>query len=161
MKLNTKTFANEDVSGNRVYMTIYYNDEGEHQNATIALKLKEENNPRQLGNFDFKTRTFYCKRNTEKHFHRKSKSFGFNWTILNDTFLNVDNVYIIVDEEEHYKIPIHLIKEYGTFLNFKQQGFELQRFMSFELIKRYSKIPRNPNHKNEDNETDPKDTPQD
>ena len=160
MKLNTKTFANEDVSGNKVYMTIYYNEDGQHQNATIALKLKEERNPRQLGNFDFITRTFYCKRSTDKHLHRKSKSFGFNWTILSDVFLDVDNVYIIVDEEDHYKIPIKLIKEYGTFLNFKQQGFELQRFMSFDLIKRYSKIPKNPNKK-EDNETDPKDSPED
>lgn len=97
-----------------------------------------------LGTFDFNTRTFYCKRSIAKHLHRKSKSFGFNWTILGDAFLSVENVYIIVDDTDHYCFQISLIKDYGQFLNFKQQGFELQRFMSFELIKRYSKIPKHP-----------------
>jgi hypothetical protein len=144
MNLYTKTFANEDISGNRVIMSIYYDENNNQQNATIKLHLKEEKDSRQLGTFDFKTKIFYCKRNTAKHLHRKSNSFGFNWTVLNDAYLSVEKVHIIVDEEEHFEFPISLIKDYGHFLNFKQQGFELQRFMSFELIKRYSKIPRKP-----------------
>ena len=161
MILNSKMFANDDNSGNRVYMRVFFNEHGEHQNANIHLKLKDEKNPRQLGSYDFFTRTFYCKRNTAKHLHRKSNSFGFNWTILSDAFLSVENVYIIVDDTDHYQIPITLIKDYGSFLNFKHQGFELQRFMSFELIKRYSKVPRNPKKKSDDNETDPSDAPKD
>lgn len=155
MILNSKMFANDDNSGNRVYMRIFFNEHGEHQNANIHLKLKSEKSPRLLGSYDFITRTFYCKRNEAKHLHRKSKSFGFNWTILSDTFLSVENVYIIVDDTDHYQIPLKLIQDYGSFLNFKSQGFELQRFMSFELIKRYSKVPRNPN-KNGSNEDKPK-----
>ena len=151
MILGSKTFANEDASGNKVYLRIFYDENNVHQNANIHLKLKEEATPRLLGTFDFITRTFHCKRNTSKHLHRKSKSFGFNWTILNDTFLAVEKVYIIVDEENHYCFPISLIKEYGHFLNFKQQGFELQKFMNFDLIKRYSKTPRNPNNDQKDN----------
>jgi hypothetical protein len=151
MILGSKTFANEDASGNKVYLRIFYDENNVHQNANIHLKLKEEATPRLLGTFDFITRTFHCKRNTSKHLHRKSKSFGFNWTILNDTFLAVEKVYIIVDEEDHYCFPISLIKEYGHFLNFKQQGFELQKFMNFDLIKRYSKTPRNPNNDQKDN----------
>jgi hypothetical protein len=147
MILYTKTFANEDSSGNKVYMRIFFDENNEHQSANIHLKLKEEKAPRMLGNFDFQTRTFYCKRSMSKHLHRKSRSFGFNWTILGDAFLSVENVYIIVDDSEHYMFPITLIKDYGHFLNFKQQGFELQRFMSFDLIKRYSKIPKHPNDK--------------
>jgi hypothetical protein len=145
MNLYTKTFANEDNAGNKVYLRVFYDENDQHQSANVHLKLKEENSPRQLGSFDFNDRTFYCKRSTAKHLHRKTKSFGFNWTILNDAYLSVEYVYIIVDDTEHYKFPITLIKDYGTFLNFKQQGFELQRFMSFELIKRYSKIPKYPN----------------
>lgn len=150
MNLYTKTFANEDNAGNRVYMRIFFDEKDRRQSANIHLKLQKETNPRMLGTFDFQTRTFYCKRSIAKHLHRKSKSFGFNWTILNDAFLSVENVYIIVDDSEHYQFPITLIKDYGQFLNFKQQGFELQKFMSFDLIKRYSKIPRNPNNDKKD-----------
>ncbi len=161
MNLYTKTFANEDNSGNKVYLRVFFDEENNHHSANIHLKLKEEKSPRQLGSFDFKTRTFYCKRNIGKHLHRKSQSFGFNWTILNDVFLGVENVYIIVDDSEHYKFPITLIKDYGHFLNFKQQGFELQRFMSFELIKRYSKIPKYPNDKLQKGGDDTNDAPKD
>lgn len=154
MNLYTKVFASDDNAGNRVYMKVYFDENNVHQNSIISLKLKEENRPRQIGSYDFITRTFHCKRKTAKHLHRKSKSFGFNWTILNDKFLAVENVYLIVDDEEHYKFPISLINDYGQFLNFKQQGFELQRFMSFELIKRYSKIPRHPNGTDKKDETE-------
>jgi|LauGreDrversion4_2_1035121.scaffolds.fasta_scaffold429757_4 hypothetical protein len=160
MNLYTKTFANEDNAGNKVYMRIFFDEKDERQSANIHLKLKEERSPRMLGSFDFTTRTFYCKRSTAKHLHRKSKSFGFNWTILNDAFLSVENVYIILDDTDHYCFPISLIKDYGQFLNFKQQGFELQRFMSFELIKRYSKIPKNPNGNIQKGGDKPEDSPE-
>lgn len=154
MNLYTRIFANEDNSGNRVYMLVYFDENNNYQNAKISLKLKDATRPRQLGTYDFGTRTFHCKRNTAKHLHRKSNSFGFNWTILNDSFLAVENVYLIVDDSEQYKFPISLIRDYGQFLNFKQQGFELQRFMSFELIKRYSKIPRTLNNGNDNQKGD-------
>lgn len=149
MIVNAQMFANDDSSGNRLFMRVFFDEFKKPQNANIHLKLVGEKAPRLIGNFDFLTRTLYCKRKMSKHFHRKTKSFGFNWTILSDAFLDVQNIHMIVDDEEHYLFRKDVIKDYGTYLNFKQQGFELQRFMSFDIIKRYSSIPKYLNSKND------------
>ena len=141
MILKSKTFANEDASGNRIYLRIFYDESDSPVNANVHLKLSSEGAPRMLGSYEFGTRTFYCRRKTSKHLHRKTNSFGFNWTILGDDYLRIENVYVIVDDELHYRFKKSAMDEFGRFLNFKQQGFELQRFMSYDLIKRYSDIP--------------------
>ncbi len=51
--------------------------------------------------------------------------------------LAVQKVHMVIDEENHYEFPKSVASDYGTFLNFKEQGFELQRFVPFEIIKRY------------------------
>lgn len=148
MILNSRLYANDDPSGNRILLRVFYDEKGLPANANVHLRLVSEKAPRLLGSVDFASRTFYCKRKTSKHLHRKSNSFGFNWTVLNDSFLQIEKVYIIVDDTEHFRFRKSLMDEFGTFLNFKQQGFELQRFLRTELISTHSDVPRNPDKTN-------------
>jgi hypothetical protein len=48
-------------------------------------------------------------------------------------------VHLTIDKADTYVIPVETIGKYGRFLNFKQQGFELQRFMPMELINNFKK----------------------
>lgn len=137
MNIGSKMYAHDDASGNRLFLRVFFDENKVNTNADLYLKLKSEGRARQLGSLDLSTKTFWCKRNTSKHYHYATKSFGFNWTILQDDFLDIQKVRLVVDDEIHYEFPISLIKDYGRFLNFKQQGFELQRFLSYELIKNY------------------------
>lgn len=135
----SQMFMNQDNSGNKLYLRVFFDAKKQPRTAIILLKLKGESYPRQLGNYNFDTKTFFCKRNSTKHYHYKTKGYGFNWTILEDPMLDVQNIHMVVDEKEHYIFNKSLIAEYGRFLNFKQQGFELQRFMSMELIRLHAK----------------------
>jgi hypothetical protein len=133
-------FAKSDNLGNDLYMRIFFNEKGEEVGATISLKLKSENKRRVLGNFYFHDRSFHVMRETSKHLFHKGNAYGFNWSILSDTTLNIQKVYLVVDRQERYIIPISYIRDYGRFLNFKDDqhgGFELQRFMNMDLIKRF------------------------
>jgi len=58
-------------------------------------------------------------------------------TILSDPFLDIQKIYLRVDNVNKYIIPINVIKEYGFFLNFKESGFEKQKFLSYEFIKNF------------------------
>jgi hypothetical protein len=42
-----------------------------------------------------------------------------------------------VDDDTLYIFPKKLISDSGIFLNFKQQGFELQKFLNVNLIESY------------------------
>lgn len=139
MEIRKQMFKNEDAQGNELYMRVYYDEKDVAQNAILYLKLKGEKTPRQLGNLIFLTRTFFCKRSSSKHYHYKTKGYGFNWTILQDPYLCIEKIHLVVDETEHYQFDKSVIKDYGIFLNFKQQGFELQRFLPMEIIKNYQK----------------------
>lgn len=139
MQTLSRMFMNEDKSGNKLYLRVFFDGEQQPQTAIILLKLKGENYPRQLGNYTFKTKTFFCKRNSTKHYHYKTKGYGFNWTILEDPYLDIQKIHMVIDEQDHYIFNKSLISEYGRFLNFKEQGFELQRFMPMALIKLHAK----------------------
>jgi hypothetical protein len=132
-------YKNEDKQGNELYMRVYYDEHNEAQNTILYLKLKAEPRPRQLGNLIFLTRTFFCKRNSSNHYHIKTKGYGFNWAILQDPYLSIEKIHMVVDETEHYQFDKSVIKEFGIFLNFQEQGFELQRFLPMEIIKNYQK----------------------
>lgn len=139
MDVRTEIYKNEDKQGNELYMRVFYNEHNEAQNAIIHLKLKGGKYPRQLGNLVFSTRTFFCKRNSAKHYHNKMKGYGFNWTILEDATLSIEKIHLVIDETQHYEFDKSVIKTYGKFLNFKEQGFELQRFLPLVVIREYEK----------------------
>lgn len=143
MELRSEMYMNEDTQGNKLYMRVFYNEHKNPQNAILHLKLKSENAARQLGVVIFPTRTFFCKRNSAKHFHRKTNGYGFNWSILNDPTLFIQRIHLVVDENEQYYFDKSIIEQYGKFLNFKEQGFELQRFLNIDIIKQHNKPPKN------------------
>jgi hypothetical protein len=95
--------------------------------------------PRLLGYVDVQEAVFHINRDTSKHYHYKTKGFGFNWEILNSNLIDIKTISLKVDEDTLYVFPKSLLKDYGTFLNFTQQGFELQRFLRLDIIKRYAK----------------------
>jgi hypothetical protein len=139
MQVRTEMYKNEDKQGNELYLRVFIDEKNEPQNAIVHLKLKNGKYPRQLGNLIFSTKTFYCKRDSSKHFHYKTKGYGFNWTILEDATLAIEKIHLVVDETQHYVFDKSIIKNYGSFLNFKEQGFELQRFLPMAIIKKFLK----------------------
>jgi hypothetical protein len=132
-----KKFYQEDKLGNKLYMRVFMDDETkENVSATIHLNLLGEKKNRLIGNYSFPDKTLYLKRNSEKHYHRISKSYGFNHLIMNDPVLDIKYILAEIDGVR-YKFPKSLINDYGSFLHFKSEGFELQKFLKFALIKNF------------------------
>lgn len=140
MEIGSKIFKEVDNQGNSIIIRAFINERGEYNFANVHLKLSSENRNRLLGKLDFTNRTLYVSRKMSKHYHRKSQSFGFNWKLIIDPYLAINKVHITVDDTQHYEIPSSIIREYGSFLNFKHQGFELQRFVKLSIIKMHNKL---------------------
>lgn len=135
MDVKSQILGREDHQGNTIYLRVYYNEKNERTSASVYLGLVSEKRKRYLGAVDFMQHIFYCKRSVFEHLHRMSQSFGFNWTILQDEFLCIKKIYLVVDETTVYMFDKQIISEYGSFMNFKTEGFELQRFVPFDIIK--------------------------
>lgn len=102
----------------------------------IKLWLKGKR-PKVIGQVDLVNKILYLKRNSARHYHYKSKSYGFNAELLNSLELNY--IYLTIDKEQ-FKIPIDAFK-YARHLNFSGQGFELQKFLPVEIIRKYALQP--------------------
>lgn len=139
MDIGSKVFGKEDKQGNALIVRGFYDENKDWTWATIHLKLANLNKPRLLGYVDVQTATFNCVRDCSKHYHRKAGGFGFNWEILSSNLIHIKTIALRVDDDKLYVFPKKLIEERGTFLNFKQQGFELQKFLDFNLIRPYEK----------------------
>jgi hypothetical protein len=139
MDIGSKVFGKEDKQGNALIVRGFYDENKDWTWATIHLKLANLNKPRLLGYVDVQTATFNCVRDCSKHYHRKAGGFGFNWEILSTNLIHIKTIALRVDDDKLYVFPKKLIEERGTFLNFKQQGFELQKFLDFNLIRPYEK----------------------
>jgi hypothetical protein len=129
-------FVQEDKSGNQLFMRVFIDENGKEQSANIHLKLKDEARYRFIGNYYFYNNTMYLKRSSQKHYHYATKSYGFNYTLINDPQLAIKWIVVKIDDVV-YRFPKSLLDDFGTYLQFKQQGFELQRFLKFNLIKNY------------------------
>lgn len=117
-----------DSNGNKLYK----------KGDTIFLILSSEGYPRKLGVLDVKHRVMTMTRDSSKHLHIKSNSYGFNFNLL-DTASLFDTIRLIIDGV-HYMIPISLIKEKGNFLFFRQQGFEKQIFLEVSEILKHESV---------------------
>lgn len=133
-----------DNFGNDLYLRVFSDENNKDVGASIYLKLKSENKRRNIGTLFFNDRSFHVIRDSSKHYHYVSKSYGFNWNIINDDFLNIKTVHLVVDKSERYIIPKSVMETYGKFLNFKQQGFELQKFLPMEIIRNFRDAEYNP-----------------
>jgi hypothetical protein len=89
-----------------------------------------------IGTVTKSTRTIEMKRKRAKHLHYMSNSYGFNDYILREQ-TTFDWVRLSDDLGNNWKIPVSYILEKGKYLNFKGQGFELQRFVSLENLEQF------------------------
>lgn len=105
----------------------------------VRLKLKDMK-PRMIGTVTKSTRTIEMKRKRDKHLHYMTNSYGFNDYILREQ-TSFDWVRLSDDLGNHWKIPVSYILNEGVYLNFKQQGFELQRFVSLEKLEQFRVKP--------------------
>jgi hypothetical protein len=99
----------------------------------IKLELKGKR-PKLIAQWDNKSKTLFVKRNSERHYHYKTRSYGFNAELLGS--LEIDNVNITIDREQ-FIVPFTEFKN-ARHLNFSQEGFELQKFLPVEIIRKYA-----------------------
>ena len=145
MNIASRLLQQQDKNGNTLFLRIFSNENKVDEYSSIHLKLTSEKKQRMLGHIDIGKKTFFCTRDMERHYHYKSEGFGFNWNILADDYLDIEYINLSVfhidengkDVKRRYIFPKSLIRDFGKVMNFKQQGFELQRFIKFELIKNY------------------------
>ena len=101
----------------------------------IKLHLKGDK-PREIGTVTKSTRTIEMKRVRAKHLFRKGNAYGFNDYVLRNS-TTFDWIRLSDDLGNNWKIPKSFILENGKYLNFMQQGFELQRFLSLEQLEQF------------------------
>lgn len=105
----------------------------------LYLKLSEHGN-RFIGTVTKSTRTIEMKRERMIHLFRKMNAYGFNDYVLRNQN-SFDWIRLSDDCGCHWKIPVKYILEKGEYLNFKEQGFELQRFVSLQNLEQFKVKP--------------------
>jgi hypothetical protein len=105
----------------------------------ISLKLNSEPGYRNIGDVKLDDKTLMLKRNRAKHLFRQNNSYGFNEYIIENgkTFDKI----MLADDEAVYLFPKQLVKEKGSYLYFKQEGFEKQIFLALDEIKKHQIHP--------------------
>jgi hypothetical protein len=149
MIVGSRVMAKEDNAGNTLYLRVWSDENKLDVGGSIFLKLKSESKKRNLGNLIVSDRSFHIIRDSGRHYHYKSKSYGFNWNIINDADLGIKTIHLVVDKKDKYIIPKTILDTYGKFLNFKQQGFELQKFLPLDMIKNFKDEKFNPEKETE------------
>ena len=120
-----KTHTIEDNSGNRLI--------ARHNDAVINLSiLLADGKSRSIGQIDKATRTLRLIRSRSKHLMRVNNSYGINYYLIENgqTFDHVE----IVDEQNTWLVTKDYLIEHCTTMNFKAQGFELQKFISLDKL---------------------------
>lgn len=110
------------------------------QDGKVGLWLETEQRDRNLG--VIKEKTLFVKRDSEKHLHRKSNSYGFNYNLLKMLKL-FDKIVLTEDNENMYVMPKDIILNMGKVMYFKNSedgnSFEVQIFLNRDIIKTYKK----------------------
>ena len=105
---------------------------------SIWIHLSSENKSRNIGVLYVKDRVLKIKRNRARHLFKKNNSYGLNEHIIRTAIL-FDHI-LIEDEHGVYMVPREKIMANGTYLDFKQIGFEKQIFLSLEIMELF-RIP--------------------
>ena len=120
-----KTHTIEDLSGNKLIAS--------HKDSIINLSLLlADGKKRAIGQIDKATRTLRLIRSRSKHLMRVNNSYGINYYLI-ENGLTFDKVEI-VDEQSRWLIPKDYLIEHCTTMNFKEQGFEIQKFISLDKL---------------------------
>ena len=106
---------------------------------TIHLQLAGEAKKRKIGTITKSTKTISITRKRFKHLFVKANAYGFNAYILSNAKL-FDKIKL-KDELFEWKIPVKFILENGSYLMFKQQGFEKQLFVTMNQIEQFKAKP--------------------
>lgn len=106
---------------------------------TICLKLNNETREREIGKVYLKERILEIKRNREKHLFRKNKSYGFNEHVVK-TGKTFDKIQLS-DEQNTYLFQKELILTKGSYLHFKDLGFERQLFLPLSEMENFISKP--------------------
>jgi hypothetical protein len=115
----------EDSSGNKLIAS--------HKDSVINLSLILANGKkRAIGQIDKVTRTLRLVRSRSKHLMRINNSYGINYYLIENgkTFDKV----VIIDEQNSWMVTKEYLIENCTTMNFKAQGFELQKFISLDKL---------------------------
>jgi beta-glucosidase/6-phospho-beta-glucosidase/beta-galactosidase len=98
--------------------------------------LLADGKKRAIGQIDKATRTLRLIRSRSKHLMRVNNSYGINYYLIENgvTFDKVE----IVDEKSRWLIPKDYLIEHCTTMNFKAQGFELQKFISLDKLNTFA-----------------------
>ena len=99
----------------------------------LFLALNSETRSRNLGTIIGDT--IQMVRVPAKHLFRKKDAYGFNYNLLSR--LNHVKIIDLLISKERFIIPIEDIIKNGSFLHFKQQGFETQIFFTNDQIEGY------------------------
>lgn len=109
------------------------------QGDVIKLQLSSEPHPRKIGKIIESRKVLQVNRDSSIHLFIKNNSYGFNEALLRSATI-FDKVEILEKsngENNRYIVPLNIIFEKGSYLNFKQQGFEIQIFLKLDIIKQY------------------------
>lgn len=146
MVVKSEIYKFPDNFGNELCFRILFNEYLKPVTATVYLRLQNIGNyPRQIGYIDIPKRTFYCYRDSSKHLHIKTNSYGFNYFLTEDRF-GIDKIDVRIDKT-HYQFGVDVLREQSQVLNFKAQGFEVQRFLPLEIIMEH-RVRRSSSKKN-------------
>ena len=133
----TKSFAKDDGSGCELIYNIYTHEKIDVA-VNIKLKIATERTIRNIGYVSIRENTYHTYRERDKHLHNMSASYGFNHEIFKDkTFFTIDKIHLYEKGIGHYLIPVHILERFGSFLHFKQSGFEMQRFLRLDIIENF------------------------
>jgi len=117
----------QDGVGNKLYM----------KGHSIYIKLVSENVSRRIGDLDYDRERLNIIRKQSVHLFRAGNAYGFNDTIIKTATKFKEIFLMITDTDESFIIPLSVFKTDGKYLNFKQQGFELQIFLSVNIINQF------------------------
>ena len=100
------------------------------------VKLRSEK-PRLVGFMGGNDgRILVMQRSSEKHMMQRIKGYGFNVVLLQKYLIPKGfRIGLEIDKKYKYILNPELIMEHGSYLHFKNQGYELQIFVSLENIK--------------------------
>lgn len=98
----------------------------------IYLKLVNIKVPRFIGFIMDNVATVF--RNKAEHTMRVNNSYGFSIEVLKALDIEHINLY---EDEAIYSFPISVLEEHGSYLHFKSQGFEIQKFLPHDIIHKY------------------------
>lgn len=139
--------AHRKITGGKnpkVYRQFFIDDAGHDKVHSVASKktivvslqlASEGKKKRRIGVITRSTKTMVIKRSRALHLFYTGQAYGFNEYILKHA--QMFDTIRLGDEYANWKIPVKFILENGRYLNFKQQGFEKQLFVSLDQLEQF------------------------